>query len=305
MTSVQRLDPAAAPARVTSEILDRQPPRSLEAERAVLGSMMLLPDVCDEVALVIRAEDFYDEAHRRIYRHMQAMHEQGQRTDDLTLLNERLKSAGDSEFVGGLPYLAELTISTGTAAHAVYYAEIDPGRPVHAPDSPLIHSSTEILRSAYDESIDSREMLAQAEQKIFAILDGRGASNVGSIQDILHEALSRIDARMNKEAALGGVETGFTEIDAMTGGLHESELIILAGRPSMGKTALALNIAEFVTMHAKTTTLFSVQPGNVTQNELADRMLCSIAQVNGQRLRNGTMLRRRPAPAKWLERAAS
>ncbi len=284
MTSVQRFDGSAAPARVTSEILDRQPPRSLEAERAVLGSMLLLPDVCDEVALVIRADDFYDEAHRRIYKHLLAMQEEGRQTDDLTLLNERLKSAGDAEFVGGLPYLAELTTSTGTAAHAVYYAEIVRDKSTLRS---LIHSSTEILRDAYDESIDSREMLARAEQKIFSILDTRGAGNVGTIHDILHEAMSRIDARMNKEAALGGVETGFTEVDAMTGGLHESELIILAGRPSMGKTALALNIAEFVSMKANATTLFvSLEMSSV---ELADRMLCSIAEVNGQRLRNGTI----------------
>jgi replicative DNA helicase len=284
MTSVQRFDGSAAPARVTSEILDRQPPRSLEAERAVLGSMMLLPDVCDEVALVCRADDFYDEAHRRIYCHMQAMHEEGRRTDDLALLHERLKSAGDAEFVGGVPYLNELLTSTGAAAHAVYYAEIVRDKSTLRS---LIHSSTEILRDAYDESVPSREMLARAEQKVFSILDTRGAGNVGSIHDILHVAMSRIDARMNKEAALGGVETGFTEVDAMTGGLHESELIILAGRPSMGKTALALNIAEFVTMKAQTTTLFvSLE---MASTELADRMLCSIAQINGQRLRNGTI----------------
>ena len=246
--------------------------------------MLLQPDVCDEVALVLRVDDFYDEAHRRIYCHMQAMHEEGRRTDDLTLLCERLKSAGDAEFVGGFAYLGELLNSTGTAAHATYYAEIVRDKSTLRS---LIHSSTEILRDAYDESVEPREMLARAEQRIFSILDTRGAGNVGSIHDILHEAMSRIDARMNKQAALGGVETGFTDLDAMTGGLHESELIILAGRPSMGKTALALNIAEHVTLKGQTTTLFvSLE---MSSTELADRMLCSIAQINGQRLRNGTI----------------
>ena len=130
-------------------------------------------------------------------------------------------------------------------------------------------------------------MLARAEQKIFSILDTRGAGDLNEIHDILQDAMARIDARMRKQAAIGGVETGFTEFDSMTGGLHESELVILAARPSMGKTALALNIAEFVTMKVGVTTLFvSLEMSSV---ELADRMLCSIAQVNGQRLRNGTI----------------
>jgi replicative DNA helicase len=282
--AVKRFDGSQAPAKVTSEILDRQPPRSLEMERAVLGSMMLLPDVCDEVALTLRGEDFYDEAHRRVYAHMQSMHEEGRRTDDLPLLYERLKAAGDAEFVGGLPYLGELAASVATAAHAVYYAQIVRDKSTLRS---LIHSSTEILRDAYDESVEPREMLARAEQKIFSILDGRGAGELDNIADILQDAMARIDARMKKEQAVGGVETGFSDFDNLTGGLHESELIILAARPSMGKTALALNIAEHVAMRAGTATLFvSLEMSAV---ELADRMLCSIAEVNGQRLRNGTI----------------
>ncbi|HEX4145561.1 MAG TPA: replicative DNA helicase [Pirellulales bacterium] len=283
MATVKRFDSNQAPAKVTSEILDRQPPRSVDAERAVLGSMMLSSEVTDDVALVLRGDDFYDEAHRRLYDHMRAMHDEGRKVD-LILLVERLKNAGDLEFVGGMAYLAEVMQSVATAAHAAYYAEIVRDK---ATLRSLIHSSTEILRESYDGSLDPREMLSRAEQKIFSILDNRGAGDLEDIGSILQDALMRIDARMKNEHAVGGIETGFSDLDVMTGGLHGSELVILAARPSMGKTALALNIAEFVAMKAQQATLFvSLEMSSI---ELADRLLCSIAEVNGQRLRNGTI----------------
>ena len=137
------------------------------------------------------------------------------------------------------------------------------------------------------ENHESKQLLSQAEQKIFGILDGRGSSTVSNIREILHEAMDRIDARMKGEHTLGGVDSGFTDLDELLGGLHNSELIILAARPSMGKTAMAMNIAEHVTMRQQVPTLFvSLEMSSI---ELADRMLCSVAQVNGHRLRNGTI----------------
>ena len=245
--------------------------------------MILLPDVCDDVALLIRADDFYDAANQRLFAHMLSMHEEGRRIDS-TLLVERLKSAGDLEFVGGVACVIELMHAVPTAAHAVYYAQIVRDK---ATLRSLIHSSTEILRDAYDETSDPRETLAQAEQKIFAILDNQTGGNVSNISDILQTALTRIDARMKNEHTVGGIETGFTEFDSLTGGLHDSELVILAARPSMGKTALALNIAEHVSLKMAVGVLFvSLEMSSV---ELADRMLCSLAEVNGKRLRNGTI----------------
>ncbi|HTU26643.1 MAG TPA: DnaB-like helicase C-terminal domain-containing protein, partial [Pirellulales bacterium] len=283
MATVKRFDSSQAPAKVTSEILDRQPPRNVEAERAVLCSMLLLADAVDDVALVLRPDDFYDEAHRRLYSHIRSMHDDGRKVD-LVLLVDRLKNAGDLEFVGGMAYLAEVMQAAAHAGHAVYYAEIVRDK---ATLRSLIHSSTEILRDSYDESLEPREMLSRAEQKIFSILDNRGAGELEDIGSILQDALMRIDARMKNEHSIGGIETGFADFDRMTGGLHASELIILAARPSMGKTALALNIAEYAAMKANQPTLFvSLEMSSV---ELADRMLCSIAEVNGQRLRNGTI----------------
>ncbi len=267
----------------TSEILDRQPPRSLEAERAVLGSILLLPQACDDVALVLRPDDFYDDANERIYSQMLALHDEG-RSVDHTLLLERLRSEGDYELIGGAAYLAEVARAVPTAAHAEYYAKIVQSK---AMVRRLIHSSTEILRNAYDETVDPREMLSRAEEKIFAILEEKGSGNLNTIKDVLHESLLRIDARMKHDADLGGLETGFTDFDQMTGGLHKSELIILAARPSMGKTALAMNIAEHVAVACHIPVLFvSLEMSSI---ELGDRLLCSSAKVNSSRLRNGTI----------------
>jgi replicative DNA helicase len=269
--------------KVASEILDRQPPCSLEAERGVLGSMLLLPIVCDDVALILRPEDFYDDANRTLYSQMRAMHDEGRRIDT-TLLVERLKNSGQFAAMGGAAYLAEILQASPTAANATYYAEIVKNKSTLRS---LIHSSTEILRDAYDDAIEPREMLSRAEAKIFSILDERGVGDLSSIRDILQEAMVRIDARMKHEHAIGGIETGFRDFDTLTGGLHDSELIILAARPSMGKTALALNIAEHAALQLNRATLFvSLEMSSI---ELADRMLCSLAEVNGQRLRNGTI----------------
>ncbi len=285
MAAAKHFDSPHASTReaLTAAIFDRQPPRSLEAERGVLGSILLLPEVCDDVALITRADDFYDIAHQKLFGHLLHMHEEGGRIDS-TLLVERLKSAGELELVGGIAAIADLMESVPTAAHAAYYAKIVREK---ATLRNLIHTSTEILHDAYDDTSDPREMLARAEQKIFAILDSQTNSRVASISDILHAAMDRIDARMKQEHAIGGIETGLTDFDQLTGGLHNSELIILAARPSMGKTALALNIAEHVSMQKQVGTLFvSLEMSSI---ELADRMLCSLAEVNGKRLRNGTI----------------
>jgi len=274
---------SARPEQVTSEILDREPPFNLDAEAAVLGSIILNPDVCDEVALVLRADDFYGDANRRIFEHMQRMHDAGQKID-IKLLTESLRGPGDLERIGGTAYLAKTFQSVPNYAHANYYAQIVREK---ATFRSLIDVCTGVLKEAYGQSQAAKQLLSQAEQKIFAILDGRGTSMVASIRDVLHEAMDRIDARMRGEHTLGGVETGFADLDRLTGGLHNSELIIIAARPSMGKTAFAMNIAEHVVTKQMSPTLFvSLEMSSI---ELADRLLCSAARVNGQRLRNGTI----------------
>ncbi|MEM9409785.1 MAG: replicative DNA helicase [Planctomycetota bacterium] len=269
--------------RESDSILDRQPPFSLEAETGVLGSLMLMPDACDEIVNIIRAEDFYDEAHSKLFAHMMTMHNQGQKID-LTLLREQLVSSDDFELVGGAAGLAEIFTSVPSAAHATYYAEIVREK---ATMRNLITTCTEILSSAYDPTKDSQTMLNQAEQQVFAIRESRQKSNLSDIDEVLQVAMDRLEARVRGDIQEGTVETGFTDLDAMSGGLHASELVILAARPSMGKTAFAMNIAENIVIKSNKPVLFvSLEMAAI---ELIERMLCSVARVNGHRLRNGSL----------------
>jgi replicative DNA helicase len=268
--------------RPSGDPSDRQIPSNVEAERAVLGSILLLPDVFDEVALAVRAGDFYDDANRLIYEHLLAMHDSGQRVD-LMLLVERLKKAGVYDAVGGAAYLAEVGRQVPTAAHAEYYAGIVAEKSLLRS---LIHASIEIQQHAYDHSADTREILGKAEERIFGILEERGAGQASPISEVLQESLDRIDARMDQQHAFGGVATGLHDFDDMTGGLAKSELIILAARPSMGKTALAMNMAEHAAISGTPVLFVSLEMSGI---ELGDRLLCSFARVNGSRLRNGTI----------------
>jgi replicative DNA helicase len=247
----------------------------------VLGSLLLDPDLCDEVAMIVRPADFYQPHHQSLFSHLLAMHNDGLRIDAM-LLVERLRKFNDLESVGGISYLGEVADSVPTAANAVHYAQIVRDK---ATLRSLIHASTEILRDAYDQSLDSREMLSRAEEKVFRILEEQGTGDLASLEDVLHEALKRIDDRLQKGGGVGGMPTGYTDLDSMTGGLHEGELVILAARPSMGKTALATNIADHVAVEGQRTTLFvSLE---MSRLELAERMICANGRINGHKLRNG------------------
>jgi len=285
MDSVERSQPDAPRTGRRSEpsLLDRQPPCNLEAERGVLGSILLLPEVCDDVALVLRPDDFYDDGNQRLYTHILAMYEHGQRID-LTLLINRLKDAEVYEAVGGAAYLAEVVNSVPTAANATYYAQIVRDK---ATLRALIHAGTEVVRAAYDQADNGERMLNFAEERMFSIRDQRQAStNTREIRDVLKEAWELIDARFEHGGATGA-PTGFVDLDKLTGGLHPSELVIIAGRPSMGKTALATNIAENVAIDARLPTLFvSLE---MSRLELVQRMMCSRGQIDGEKFRRGTL----------------
>jgi replicative DNA helicase len=273
----------AAPRRPLAELMERSPPFDLQAELGVLGSIVLLPDVLDDVVLMLRPDDFYDDAHRKLFVHMCALHEANKKIDP-TLLVDRLKSAGEYEAIGGAAYLSKIVNAVPNAAHATYYAEIVQEKATYRA---LIYAATEILNEAYDESIESKHLLSQAEQKIFSILDNHNASAVQPLKDIVLDAMLRLDARMAGTHSAGGCDYGFQELDSKTAGMHQGELIILAARPSMGKTAFAMNIAENVSKGQGIPVLFvSLEMSSI---ELADRLLCSVARVNGHRLRNGTV----------------
>ncbi|MCE5266851.1 MAG: replicative DNA helicase, partial [Planctomycetaceae bacterium] len=280
MATAFRTDAGRAPARVSSEILDRLPPHNLDAEKGVLGSLLLDPRVADDVALAVRPSDFYSEANQKLFGHILAMHDEGGRID-ATLLLERLSSAGDLELTGGAAYLAEIVHSVPHAANAVYYAEIVRDK---ATLRALIHASTEILRDAFEPTHDPREMVGRAEEMIFAVHDQRSSDQVVSVNDLMVEAFDRIDARLAGKGGVG-VPSDFTDLDTLTGGLHESEFVVLAARPSMGKTALATNIAENVAIKSNVATLFvSLEMARL---ELAQRMLCSQGRIDASKFRSG------------------
>jgi replicative DNA helicase len=280
MATADRIDTKHPPARVSSEILDRLPPQNLDAEKSVLGSLLLDPQMCDEVALALRCDDFYADANQKLYRHVLALHDEGKRIDT-TLLTERLRKAGEFEAIGGAAYLAEVLHSVPYAANAMHYAEIVRQK---ATLRALIHASTEILREAWDPGMEVRDVINQAEEKIFAVRDNRSTDQLASIQDVLVEAFERIDARMEHGEG-GGIPTGFDDLDKLTGGLHGSEFIVLAARPSMGKTALATNIAEHVAIESGVPTLFvSLEMARL---ELAQRLLCSQGRIDASKFRSG------------------
>ncbi|MEM9643908.1 MAG: DnaB-like helicase C-terminal domain-containing protein, partial [Planctomycetota bacterium] len=265
-----------------AEVLQRSPPLDLEAEMGVLGSVMLMPDVLDEVAS-LKADDFFDDSNRLIYQTLRDMYDTGEKID-ITLLVSKLRTANDYDKIGGAAYLAKLSNAVPNAAHAQYYGDIVMEKAVFRR---LIESSTDILRDAYDQASTAKELCAQAEQKVFAIMDGRSSQSLHSMSEVLHQSMDRMEARMRDEYVDGGAETGLTDFDQMTGGLHNGELIILAARPSMGKTALAMNIGEHASINQELPVLFvSLEMSGI---ELADRMLCSLARVNGHRMRNGTL----------------
>ena len=267
----------------SNSIIDRSPPYDLTSEKAVLGCILLNSDTLNDLTLILRPDDFYDDAHRILFQAMANLYDSGKRVDVALLVN-LLKTSNQFELVGGAPYLADLANCVPNAAHAIYYGEIVQSKAVVRR---LIDASTSILQEAYDESVESKELLARAEQQIFQIQDDRSGNQAQKVGSILTESLQRIDSRMQGKQLASGVMTHFADFDTMTGGLHNGELIILAARPSMGKTAFAMNIAEQVAMKEKAPTLFvSLEMNSI---ELVDRLLCSVAKVNGSRMRVGTI----------------
>ncbi len=262
---------------------EREPPFSMEAEVGVLGSMMLMPETCDDIVNVLRPDDFYDEAHQILFSNIMDMHGAGKKIDML-LLRERLKSNNVYETVGGAAAMAEIFQSVPHAAHASYYANIVQTK---ATARNLISTCSELLSDAFLPETDPNVLLNEAEQKVFAIRESRQSNNLAEMDQVLGAVLDRLDARMKGEGQEGTVDTGFTDLDRMTGGLHASELVILAARPSMGKTAFAMNICENVVLKTGAPVLFvSLEMAAI---ELIERLLCSVARVNGHRLRNGSL----------------
>jgi replicative DNA helicase len=262
---------------------DRLPPQSPEAERSVLGSMLRDNAVIGDIVLIARAENFYSDAHQKIFQAISDLYVKNHPVD-LVVLAEDLKQRGWIEDVGGYSYLGKLWEETPTAANAVYHARIVRDR---AQVRNLIHATTDILRDAYDQVQPADELVEGAERRIMEIAQAGIIGQTYTLAEALHTAFVRIDAVHSGDSKSSILQTGFTDLDEITAGLHANELVIVAARPSVGKTSFALGLVRNIVMGGKDGVFFvSLEQSRV---ELAERLLCSQAKVDSHRLRKGTL----------------
>jgi len=260
------------------------PPQNLAAEQSVLGSILVLNEAIDEVADFLQPSHFYSEKHQIIYAAILRMYESGIRGIDAVTLAERLDATKQLESIGGVRYLLEILETVPHAAHVKYYAEIVRDKWIQRS---LTNVCTEVLRECYGGSNETAEILTQAERGIFQILEQQETGTKLSMDEIMLDTLERINSRLGKEGSISGLSTGFVDLDRQTNGFQPSELVILAARPSMGKTAFVCNIADWVAGPGSTGVLiFSLEQSKL---ELAERFLCNRARLDGHRVRKGLL----------------
>jgi replicative DNA helicase len=259
------------------------PPHSIEAEMSTLGSMMLDQHAIEKVAEILRADDFYREAHRILYEVILSLAERHIPVDLLTV-QEELRRRDQLEEVGGLPALVQIVESVPTASNAEYYARIVEEKAILRR---LIRAAHDILQLTDDPELELQDVIDRAEQAIFSVAQRRLGRYFSPIDRLLLQALEHIEQVQLSGRGILGIPTHFPALDYKTSGLQPSELIILAARPSVGKTALALNIAENVALREnRPVALFSLE---MSREQLVQRMLCSQAGVSGNRIRHGTL----------------
>ncbi len=262
-------------------VVDRVPPQSLESERALLGALLLKPDAIHDVSDLIRPDSFYAEKHRMIFSAMRELAERGEPIDLLSL-SERLNGQGGLERSGGRAYLAELAAAAPAPGNYAHYADLVSRKFIMRS---LIDTAYGITESAFDEGKDTMEVLDEAEKSIYAIGNASAAHKFTAIGDKVHEAWDRLEALSKKEAGIRGVPSGFPELDNLLSGFHPSDLVILAARPSTGKTSFALDIARNAAVrHNVPVGIFSLE---MSSEQLIDRMLAAESFVNSWKLRTG------------------
>ncbi|MDF3010537.1 MAG: replicative helicase [Burkholderiales bacterium] len=266
------------------------PPHSVEAEQSLLGALLLDNQAFDRVADLVAGEDFYRDDHRRIWRHIAKLIEAGRPADVVTVA-ESIEASEDKDRAGGPAYLAALAQNTPSALNIRRYAELVRERAVQRR---LAHVATEIAEAALSPAgKDVNQLLDEAESKIFQIAESGARKDQGllGIAPILARVYERIDHLYHQDnpSDVTGVPTGFTELDQKTAGLQPGDLIIVAGRPSMGKTAFALNIAEHVALHPSVRLPVAIFSMEMSSSQLAMRMLSSIAKVDQHKLRTGRL----------------
>ena len=266
-------DVAAAPERTL--------PHNLDAEKSVLGAILIHNDAFNHAAELIDSHDFFRDAHRRIFDKMVALSERGDAIDFITL-KEELSRAGELDEVGGPSYIAALADGVPRSANVEYYARIVKEKSTLRS---LIHSANKILTEAYEAEQEPEVLLDEAERSIFAIAEGRIRDGFVPLRDLVQSSFATIEKLQQNKGAITGVPSGFPDLDEMTTGFHPGDLVVVAARPSMGKTSFVLNIAQHVGTHtAMTVGFFSLE---MSKEQLFMRMLTSEARIDAHRFRSG------------------
>jgi replicative DNA helicase len=274
-----------APTATAEAGYDRLPPQNLEAEQSVLGAVLLDNAVLARIIEILQPEDFYRGPHRRLFAAMLELFERDESIDLITL-RERLEQKNQLEEVGGAVYLASLVDQVPTAANIAYHARIVREK---AMLRGLITASTEIAAMSYEGSRDVEQVLDEAERRIFLLSERSVRAGFVPLRDVLKDSFKVIEKLYEKKDHVTGVASGFTDLDQLTCGFQPSDLVIIAGRPSMGKTAFVLNVAEHVGIEARLpVAVFSLE---MSREQLVMRMLSSVSGVDGNRLRRGFLSR--------------
>ncbi|HYS28675.1 MAG TPA: replicative DNA helicase, partial [Candidatus Limnocylindria bacterium] len=272
-----RAVPLAAP------IAGRVPPHNLEAEASVLGSLMLDRNAIVRIADFLRPDDFYLDQHGQVYRAAINLYDRSDPIDLLTMASE-LERMRVLDRIGGQEFLAELESGVPTAANVEYYGHLVEEA---ATKRKLIAAGSRITGFGFDESVPAVQALDQAEGVIFSIAEGRITQDLVALKDVLKETWDQIERIHKDQSLLSGVPSGFTDLDAKTGGFQKSDLIVIASRPGVGKTSFMLNIAQHASIqHKIPVAIFSLE---MSEQQLVTRLLCSEAAVDSYRLRSGLL----------------
>ncbi|MEI7539535.1 MAG: replicative DNA helicase [Candidatus Saccharibacteria bacterium] len=268
----------------TKEVIaGKIPPQNIDAEKSLLGAVLIDEETLSDISEHVTAKDFYEKRHAIIYEGMMSLYEKHKPVDLLTL-TEELKRRKNLDTVGGSAYLTELTNYVPTSAHAEAYSELVAQKAVRRR---LIRASGEISELGYDEETTTQELLEKAEAELFSVSDQSLKQDLVSIESILTESFDRMEELHRNKGALRGVRTGYKDLDNMTAGLQRSDLIILAARPAMGKTTLVTNLAYNVATIAKQPVLFfSLE---MSKEQLVDRMLADASGVDAWNIRTGNL----------------
>lgn len=263
--------------------LGKVPPHDLEAEQAILGSMLTDKDAVTASAEVLKVEDFYREDNRMIYSAILNLYNRAEPIDIITVKAE-LEAMGKFEQVGGLEYLAELPDKVPTTANALKYIKIVEEK---ATLRNLIKTANEIIELGYDPTEEVEDIMAGAERKIFNMVQNKGKKDYAPIKDVLVDSFIQLEELYNRKQHITGVPSGFFDLDYKTSGFHGSELILIAARPAMGKSAFVLNIATNAAMKANVpVVIFSLE---MSKEQMVNRILCSEAMVDSNKVRTGKL----------------